>query len=118
MNHKFAIFLLAAAGALNGWAAELQSTEELQAATAFSLGLETADVTISNRQDSGMAANYWATTRRGRTYSCVRTAGVGTMSALRSSPLCNPTNAQAEAAPQPSNALTDAYRQQQQTKAK
>lgn len=118
MNRKFAIFLLAAAGVLGGCAANLQSTDELQSATAFSLGLETADVTISNRQDSGMATNYWATTRSGRKYSCVRTAGISMMGAIKSSPLCNPTNAQAEAAPQPSNALTDAYRQQQQTKAK
>jgi len=118
MNRKFAIILLATAGALGGCASNLQSTDELQSATAFSLGLEAADVTISNRQDSGMTTNYWATTRSGRKYSCVRTAGISIMGAIKSSPLCNPTNAKAEAAPQPSNALTDAYKQQQKSKTK
>jgi len=110
MNIKFTSLLLTVAVTLGGCAATSQSTDELQSATAFSLGLDRADVTISNRQDSGVATNYWATTRDGRKYSCVRTAALGFM---KSSPLCNPTNNKAEAAPQPSNALTDAYKQQQ-----
>jgi len=115
MKIKFFGALLVVAVTLGGCAATSQSTDELQSATAFSLGLNTTDVTISNRQDSGVATNYWATTRDGKKYSCVRTAMLGV---LKSSPLCNPTNAKAEAAPQPSNALTDAYKQQQKPKVK
>jgi len=114
MNFKISIIVLTIAVALGGCAATSQSSDELQSATAFSLGLDAGSVTISNRQDSGLTTNYWATTRDGRKYACVRTA----MLVVKSSPLCNPTNGKGEAAPQPSNALTDAYKQQQKTKTK
>ena len=113
MKLKTTVTWLAIAGALSGCASTLQSNDDLQAATAMSMGLQPADVTISNRQDSATATNYWVRTRAGREYSCVRTAGISVLGAVKSSPLCNPTNAKAEAAPQPSNALLDAYRQQQ-----
>ena len=101
---------------LAGCASSLQSNDDLQAATAMQLGLQPSEVTISNRADSGTSTNYWASTRSGRTYSCVRTATISVIGAVKSSPLCNPTNGKAQAAPQPSNALTDAYRQQQKLK--
>ena len=99
--------------AVGGCAATLQSDDDLLSATAMSMGLQPADITISNRQDSTTAVNYCVKTRSGRQYSCVRTVGVSVIGAVKSSPLCNPTNAKAESAPAPSNALLDAYRQQQ-----
>lgn len=101
--------------ALGGCAATSQSTDELQSATAFSLGLNAADVTISNRQDSGLTTNYWATTRDGLKYSCLRQAMMGFM---KSSPMCSATNSKAEAAPQPSNPLVDAYKPHTKNKGK
>lgn len=98
---------------LVGCASRIQSDDDLQSATAMSLGLQASDVTISNRQDSGTATNYWARTRDGRTFSCVRTATYSMIGTVKSSPLCNPTNGKAQAGPQQGNALTDAYRQMQ-----
>lgn len=112
---KFAILAALAAALLAGCASSLQSSEDLQAATAMSLGLAPADVTISNRQDSGSATNYWARTRAGQEFSCVRTAAVGVLGVTKSSPLCTPTNAKArQAQTVPTNALEQQYQRQQQ----
>ena len=115
---KFSTVILGSlvALAVAGCASRLQSDDDLQAATAMQLGLSPGEVSISNRSDSGTSTNYWASTRSGRTYSCVRTATMSMLGTVKSSPLCSPTNAKAQAAPQPSNALLDAYRQQQKQK--
>lgn len=110
------VFAIAVTVGLAGCASRLQSNDDLQSATAMQLGLNPADVTITNRSDSGTSTNYWVTTRAGRSYSCVRTATMSMLGTVKSSPLCNPTNAKAQTAPQPSNALLDAYRQQQKQK--
>jgi hypothetical protein len=114
-NSIFRVAVISSLIAVGGCAATLQSDDDLLSATAMSMGLQPSDITISNRQDSTTAVNYWVKTRSGRNYSCVRTVGVSVIGTVKSSPLCNPTNAKAEAAPAsgPSNALLDAYRQQQ-----
>lgn len=110
------IIAIAVTAGLAGCASHLQSNDDLQGATAMQLGLNPADVTITNRTDSGASTNYWVTTRNGRSYSCVRTATMSMLGTVKSSPLCNPTNAKAQSAPQPANALIDAHRQQQKQK--
>ena len=111
MKTSFFTLALLAVALTSGCAAQLQSTDDLQAATAMQLGLQPSDVTISNRQDSGVSTNYWAQTRNGARYSCVRTAGVSLFGVSKSSPLCSlvsqPTTGRQQ--PLPKNELERQY---------
>ena len=113
MKTTFCAAMAFAIALTTGCAAQLQSTDDLQAATAMQLGLQTADVTISNRQDSGFATNYWVQTRTGTRYSCVRTAGPSLFGVNKSSPLCSLVGqaANGRSQPAPQNELERQYQQ-------
>lgn len=99
--------------AVSGCASDLQSNDDLRQATAYQMGVPATTLTISNRQDSATSSNYWVRTASGATYSCVRSATISILGAVKSSPLCNPTNGRARSASGSSgNALLDAYRSQ------
>lgn len=81
------------------------SPELLETRTAFALGLEKGDFTISNRVDDGVRTDYEVRTKRGKQYRCYLTSTsggwlpfTGAVSGGTSDALCTPKGS---AAPNP-----------------
>lgn len=66
-RHLTALIL---AGMLAGCAAQVVKDDHLKQKTAFALGLEPKDFTVSDRVDDGVQTRYNVRTHDGRSYSC------------------------------------------------
>lgn len=74
---------------LAGCASFAVTEESLVEKTAFALGLDAGDFTISDRQDSGVDTRYVATTKKGAVYRCYVTGSITTMGRTVSDAICN-----------------------------
>lgn len=83
----FAAFL--AAAVVTGCASVAVTDESLEDKTAFALGLDKGDFTISNRTDSGLDTNYLVKTKKGREYRCYVQGMVTIMGRTVSDAVCN-----------------------------
>jgi hypothetical protein len=70
MERLTALGLLAAALATAGCASIAVTEEALVQRTAFAIGLNQGDFTISNRQDEGTTTRYSVRTKSGLDYNC------------------------------------------------
>lgn len=83
---------IAAAGislVMTGCASQLLSEDKLRLNTSGVLGVQPADVTISNRRDDTMSTYYTATTSAGAKYACVVSGGNFVTLGLTNPPVCN-----------------------------
>lgn len=62
----------------------------MKANTAHALGVMPNDVTVSNRQDSGIKTTYIASTKDGRNYSCYMTGTYSLVGKYESDAICTP----------------------------
>lgn len=100
---------------LAGCASVSVTENTLENRTAFALGLDAGDFTISNRQDSGVRTDYEVSTKRGERYACYVTGSVGVVSDAICSRRAGPGKANSSAEPKgesrqgaPCNALLKA----------
>lgn len=95
------------AGILAGCAAQVVKEDHLKQKTAFALGIEEKDITISERVDDGVQTRYNARTRDGRSYNCYVTGafspGAGS---VVSDALCTKVGGKATPAPARGKAAT------------
>lgn len=85
------IFLAAcvAATAVSGCASMAVTGESLEDKTAFALGLEKGEFSISNRVDNGVRTDYAVRTKRGQEYRCYVTGIVSLMGRAVSDAMCS-----------------------------
>ncbi|MEQ1556129.1 MAG: hypothetical protein ABL915_04950 [Gallionella sp.] len=79
-----AALVVVVAGFVTG-CASMVSSDVIEKNTAFTLGLEKGDFTISNREDSGVKSSYDVKTKAGKKYSCYLTSSMG----MTSDALCS-----------------------------
>ena len=77
----------AVAGA--GCASMAVTEESLEQKTAFALGLDKGEFTISNRVDDGLQTNYVVKTKKGQVYNCYVTGTIAIMGRVVSDAMCN-----------------------------
>lgn len=82
-----AVFL--AAIVVTGCASVAVTNESLEDKTAFALGLDKGDFTISNRTDSGVDTNYTVKTKKGQEYRCYVQGTVSIMGRTVSDAVCS-----------------------------
>lgn len=71
-----------------GCASMAVTSESLEDKTAFALGLEKGEFTISNRVDEGVQTNYVVKTHKGQEYRCYVTGTIG-IGRVISDAMCN-----------------------------
>jgi len=74
---------------LGGCASVAVTSDAIERNTAFALGMNKADFTISERQDDGMRTTYIATTKAGKKYSCYATGTFSVTGRVLSDALCS-----------------------------
>ena len=77
--------------ALAGCASVAVTQTALEERTAFALNAKPEDLTISNRQDSGVRTDYQVQTRQGAQYRCYVTGTIGYTGREVSDAMCNQT---------------------------
>lgn len=85
---KFAAAFLAAT-VVTGCASVAVTSESLEDKTAFALGLDKGQFTISNRVDQGAQTNYVVKTKKGPVYNCYVTGTLSIMGRVVSDAMCN-----------------------------
>lgn len=75
--------------ALSGCASQAVTATHLEENTAFSLGMDKSDFTISNRRDSGIKTSYLVKTNSGQQYSCYVTGTFSVVGRAVSDAICN-----------------------------
>jgi len=78
-----------AATVVTGCASVAVTSETLEDRTAFALGLDKGDFTISNRTDSGVDTNYIVKTKKGQEYRCYVSGTISIMGRTVSDAICN-----------------------------
>ena len=73
----------------SGCASMAVTQESLEEKTAFALGLDTGDFTISNRVDEGVQTKYAVKTRTGQEYRCYVTGTVTYLGRAVSDAVCS-----------------------------
>ncbi len=94
-----------------GCASVAVTDDAIEKNTAFALGLEKGDFTISNRQDDGIKSTYAVSTKSGKKFSCYVTGAVSVTGRNVSDAVCSEigrTGAPAASAPGTCNALLKA----------
>lgn len=86
MKRVVSIMLCALIG---GCASVAVTSDTLEDRTAFALGLNKEDFTISNRQDSGIRSDYVVKTKNGAQYSCYVTGVVSIIGRSVSDAICS-----------------------------
>ncbi len=74
---------------LSGCASQAVTGTHLEENTAFSLGMDKSDFTISNRRDSGIKTSYLVKTNSGQQYSCYVTGTFSIVGRAVSDAICN-----------------------------
>lgn len=88
--HKILIVgLLTASAIISGCASMTVTNESLEQNTAFALGINKGDFTISNRVDEGVKTTYSVKTKSGQQYNCYVTGTVGVTGRVVSDAICN-----------------------------
>ena len=72
-----------------GCASMAVTSESLEEKTAFALGLEKGEFTISNRVDDGIQTNYVVKTNKGQEYRCYVTGTISMIGRTVSDAMCN-----------------------------
>lgn len=97
----FKSFLAAAlaSGTLVGCASVAVTDDALVQRTAFALGLDSKDFTISNRADDGTTTRYQVRTRVGRQYNCFVGGSISVLGRSVSEAVCTETGREGSARP-------------------
>jgi len=85
---KIAICLLVALS-VSGCASVAVTSDSVEERTAFALGIQKEDFTISNRRDSGVRTDYLVQTKSGDQYNCYVTGAVGITGRTVSDAICS-----------------------------
>ncbi|MDR2837643.1 MAG: hypothetical protein LBV49_03605 [Azonexus sp.] len=97
-------FLVSLAVIISGCASVAVNEESLQSRTAFALGLEQGDFTISNRSDDGVRTDYTVTTNKKQVFSCYVTGVVSITGRNVSDAICSEKSSPAATAGKGKNA--------------
>ena len=81
--------ILAAAAAAAGCASTLVSDDAIVERTAFALGLNRTDFTISSRSDDGASTRYNVRTKTGQEFNCSLGVVVSVLGRQVTDPVCN-----------------------------
>jgi hypothetical protein len=85
-------FAAIACGLLAGCAGTQVTEDQLQQKTAFTLGVDPSDLTISDKVKVGtLRTNYVATTKKGKKFMCWVEAGPSLIGQIVSDPRCTET---------------------------
>ncbi|MFA6053067.1 MAG: hypothetical protein WC762_10805 [Methylobacter sp.] len=82
------ISLLTGSAILSGCASQAVTSDQLVQNTAFALGLNASDFTISNRIDSGIKTTYSVETKSGQQYNCYVTGTLSIVGRVVSDAMC------------------------------
>ncbi len=74
---------------LSGCASQAVSDDNLTQNTAFALGLDSNEFSISNRADSGIKTTYSVKTKSGKQYNCYVTGTISIVGKVVSDAICN-----------------------------
>nr|WP_315477271.1 hypothetical protein [uncultured Undibacterium sp.] len=100
------ISLIALFGLLIGCASIAVTDDVIAKKTAFELGLNASDFTISNRENDGAMSTYIVKTKDQRTYNCSIGGSISVLGRTVSSPICNEVGKKSGAAPSTSSGAT------------
>lgn len=82
-----------------GCASVAVTDDAIEKNTAFALGVDKSQVTITNRENDGIKTTYNAKTTNGKTYACYVTGSVSVVGRVVSDAVCNETTAGAQSKP-------------------
>jgi len=88
---------------LSGCASMAVTDDGIKANTAATLGVSQNELTITNRNDSGIQTTYLAQTADGKAYSCYMTGTVAITGRQTSDAICRPASGSATTPPPASN---------------
>lgn len=87
--HKPLASLIAVAPLLVGCASVAVTADLIEQRTAFALGMERGNFTVSNRQDDGLRTQDAATTETGQRHNCYVEGSVGITGRVVSDAICS-----------------------------
>lgn len=88
MKNLFLCSLALASVVMTGCASMAVTDDAIEKNTAFALGLEKGDFTVSNRQDSGLKSTYSVATKAGKKYNCYVEGTVSVVGRVVSDAIC------------------------------
>lgn len=103
-SKRIAVFALL--GLLFGCASIAVTDEAIVKKTAFELGLEPSEFTISNRENDGVTTTYIVKTNKQKTYNCYVAGSISVLGRTVSSPVCNEVGKKSDAPSSSSSSST------------
>jgi hypothetical protein len=89
MRHGSSAFLAVGAAMIAGCASFTVTDEAIVDRTAFALGLNKGDFTVSNRTNEGVSTRYAVRTKSGQEYQCVIGGSLSVLGRQASEALCS-----------------------------